>query len=437
MATPLGDIIRREQQRLGVPTREETQQNLLDRVNSPESWESLRRAQEQNAQRVAAQAAARRAEAASYAPSWLSGALLDVFTETWIATRDTNVALEAVRRSPTYDTVFYGNRREDGSLRYNENQWLATRDAFVETAAEFGVGQLDRATMEQLFRQDVSAQEFMQGVGGAFQTFAEPGSGVPQNLMSEFLRGFTSSGSAISAMEQVRGSSAYDEVFRGNKREDGSLRMGEQDYYAYKRGWQRTLASYGLDPEFFDRERGRFVQAVEGEVSIAELADRLDMQATQIESNIEQVREFYAQGYGLDLTRESILAAAIDPTVERDLFQRKITAAQIGGEAKVRGFARSVERAEQLARAGLTQSQARDLYGQAQQVLPGLSATTERFFRGTTDLGQFEEASALGDVVEQSRLNRALQEEGSSFSRRDDVRRGRDGLGLAGLQRRG
>lgn len=374
--------------------------------------------------------------ARAVAPTWLTGALLDVFVETWVQTRDSNMALEAVRRAPQYDQTFYGNRREDGSLRYTENQWLATRDAFVETAAEFGVGTLDRSTIEQLFNRDVSAQEFMQGVGGAFQTFAEPGTGVPQNLMTEFLRGFTSSGSAVSAMQTVRQSSAYGDIFRGNRREDGTIRMDEQDWYAYRRGWQRTLASYGLDPEFFD-SRGRFVEAVEREVSIAELADRLELGAAQIEQNIPQWQEFYASGYGLELSREAILASFIDPTVERDVLQRRVSAAQIGGEAKVRGFMRSVERAEELARAGVTQTQARDLYATAERQLPALSATTQRYFRGATGIGEFEEASVLQDAGQQNRLTRALQEEQSAFTGRSDVRRGQDGLGLAGLRRRG
>src|SRR5690606_20943792 len=101
----------------------------------------------------------------------------------------------------------------------------------------------------QLFRRDISAQEFVSGVGGAFQAFAEPGVGAPASLMQEFLSGFTGTGSAIEAMARTRQSSAYGDIFRGNRRDDGTIRMGEQDYYAYRRGWQRTLASYGLDPE--------------------------------------------------------------------------------------------------------------------------------------------------------------------------------------------
>src|SRR5690606_21578531 len=120
--------------------------------------------------------------------------------------------------------------------------------------------------------------------------------------------------------------------------------------------------------------------------------------------------------------------------VQRDVLERRVSASQIGGEASLQGFVRSVDRAEELARAGLTQSQARSLYSQAGSQLRGLSATTQRFNRGSTSLGEFESAFGLQDASERDRVMRALQSEESSFSSAADTRRSRDGFGLAGLR---
>ncbi len=371
-----------------------------------------------------------------FAPPWMTGQLLDLFVDQWAATGDANLAMAAVRRSSAYDAVFVGNRRDDGSLRYTEGEYLSTRDAFHETLGEFGLGQPDKKMVESLFVNDVSATEFYRGVETAFSTFTEPGAEPPQALLDTFLDVFSGSGSAVDALQAVRDTTAYDQIFAGNRRADGTLRMAEQDYYAYKRGWQSTLASYGLDPTFFEG-RGRFVGSVEADLSIQELTQRLEMQAEQIVDNLDQVQEFYASNYGLDVTRESLLGAAIDPDVERDVLQGRITASQVGGEAALAGFTRSAQRAEQLARAGLTQTQARQVYSAAAERVPTLRALAARHHDPLGELGidEFEEASVLGDAEARRRIGRRLADEQSSFSTRSDTLTDQRGA-LVGLRRR-
>lgn len=369
-----------------------------------------------------------------FAPPWMKGAMLETFVDTWASTGDPSLAMAKVRRSSAYDAYFVGNKREDGSLRYDENTYLATRDSFGQTMSEYGLGGIDKSMIEQLFTGDVSAQEFVRGIDAGFNSLVEPGT-QPGALMQEYIKGFVGTGSAQVGMEKARESSAYDAVFAGNRREDGSLRMAEQDYFAYKRGWSRSLAGFGLNPGEF-MARGRFEAAVRGEVSIEELNMRLQATQDGILDNVAGVQQYYAENYGLELTPEAILGMAIDPTVQRDVLERRITAGQIGGEAAVRGFIRDVDRAEELARAGVTQEAARNLYGQAEATLGGISATTQRFNRGATSIGQFEEAAALGDEVGMKRLQTALGEEQASFGSRADTRRSREGFGLTGLRER-
>jgi hypothetical protein len=383
-----------------------------------------------------------RAEAQGRFP-WLTGQLLDLFAQFWADTGSSDAALGRLRQTSDYDLVFDGIKREDGTLRMTEGEYFADKAGFTEGLREFGLSPAQyEKRYGELIRNDVRAVEFLQAAGSGFQRFVEPGSN-DLGLFERFVDAFISTGAEQVALSQVRGSSEYDAVFRGNRREDGTLRMDEPEYFAYVRGWRRLFLSRGLSHEPFE-SKGRLVDAIEGEVSIQELDARIGAMESGILGNTADTQATFLRFYGEDGvnflaengTLESALAMAIDPDVGTDLLQRRITASQIGGEAQVQGFLRDVNRAEELARAGLDQGQARGLFSQAAQQLPGLTATTQRFNRGGTSLTDFEDAFALGDSRQRTRLNRALQEESSQFSQRGDVRRSRDGFGLSGLRQR-
>jgi len=371
-----------------------------------------------------------------YAPGWLSGALLDTFVEHWSKTGDPNLAMAAVRRSSEYDRRFPGNRREDGSLRHDEQTYMSTREAFRRTTAEYGLGGLTDQQVVGLFEGEVTSREFAQAAEVGYQTFSEPGSPMERDLAQAYVDGFIRSKSAIEAMESVRGSSAYDRVFAGNRREDGSLRMSEQEYYGYTRAWDRELSLWGLNPDLF-RARGKLLESIQNEISVEELAGRLATTSDAIVNNIDEVREFYAQGYGIQLSNEAILGMAVDPDLGREVFERRISAAQIGGEAALQGFRRSMQQAEKLARAGLGQREARDLYSQASRAVPALDAMAARYYdpQGGFGIEGYESAQVLGDQRVMQRMERRLAEEQSAFSTQANVRADREGA-LTGLRQR-
>lgn len=382
------------------------------------------------------------AEAAARFP-WLTGRLLDQYAEFWEETGNASTALTKLRNTNLYSKKFAGIRRDDGTLRMDENQYLSTLTGYSETLAEFGVDPAEwSGKFSDLIELEVGADEFYRTVGQGFQRFREPGTD-DNRLLNDYINEFTSTGSAELALEAVRNSDAYDDVFAGNRRDDGSLRMDEPEYFAYQRGFDRMFTSRGLNPEVF-RGKGRLVDAIEAEVSIQELDNRLSAIEDNVLGNRAEVGEFFRDAYGegyadgipTENTRAAVLAMAIDPDVGNDILTNRISAAQIGGEAAVQGYARSVERAEELARAGLSQGNARQLYSDAASRLSGLSATTRRFNRGGTSLAQFEDAFAMGAADEQQRLSRALQSEQSSFSATQDTLRDRDGFGLRGLRQR-
>jgi hypothetical protein len=375
------------------------------------------------------------AEAAAMFP-WLTGQLLSLYAGFWADTGSPSAALTKLRNTSQYSQVFQGIRRPDGTLRMDENAYWSTKVGFREALAEHGRNPANyEAQFVKLFENEVGADEFFRTMADGHQRFIEPGSAIDNGLFDAFINGFIGSGSAITALQTVRESSAYDTVFEGNRREDGTIRMEEADWFAYKRGWQRTLAGFGLDPTEF-QARNRLRESVEGEISIQELNQRLQVTQDGILDNIDAVRQFYGQAYGIELTTEAILGMAIDPDIQRDVLERRITAGQIGGEAAVAGFARNIERAEELARAGLEQAQARELYAGAAMNLRGISGATSRFHLGGTDIGNYESAVAFQDAIQQRRFQTALQREESSFSSTMDTRQDRDSLGLTGLRQR-
>lgn len=79
---------------------------------------------------------------------WLPADLASVFDRAWAETGDFNLALAAMRESDLYDRYFAGNRRDDGSLRFTEQQYLAEKDGFRQSISEWG---LDPRPFERFF----------------------------------------------------------------------------------------------------------------------------------------------------------------------------------------------------------------------------------------------------------------------------------------------
>ena len=114
--------------------------------------------------------------------------ILQLFAEEWAKTGDPNVAISNVRRTTAYDTAFPGNKRPDGTVKFDEVTYQGLRESYIGTLAEFGVPRNtsvdlldDRFT--GLVEGEVSAREFAQRVGAVFQ-------GVQENIpeVTEFYR---------------------------------------------------------------------------------------------------------------------------------------------------------------------------------------------------------------------------------------------------------
>ena len=114
--------------------------------------------------------------------------ILELFASEWSRTGDPQVAIAEVRRSPEYDIAFPGNKRPDGTVKFDEVTYTGLKESYIGTLQEYGIPRntsvdllTDRFT--GLIEGEVSAREFAQRVDAVYQ-------GIQENIpeVTEFYR---------------------------------------------------------------------------------------------------------------------------------------------------------------------------------------------------------------------------------------------------------
>lgn len=257
---------------------------------------------------------------------------------------------------------------------------------------------------------------------------------MPRAALRVYAETWAATGDREQAKSAVRQDERYDtEWFAGNRRENGTLRMGEKAYVTYKYDYRRELAQRDINPDLFESQ---FADLMRGEVSPAEFKARLGAIDDRVMKAAPQVKQWYAAQYGLDVTTSAIYAGLLDPKLGEDIVNQRIGMAEIGGAAALRGFNRTAADAERLFNRGLDKANADALYSQAQGQLSGLDTLAKRFRDqdSTFDLDEFEEGF-LGDATQKQRAERLVGAERSSFSSQRRVAEDQTG-GLRGLKQR-
>ena len=268
---------------------------------------------------------------------------------------------------------------------------------------------------------------------------------LPESLIQVYANSFADTQNADIAIAEVRKSPEYAQVFPKNIRDDGTVRLSEQDYAAVKESFGLTLEDYGLNPEYF---QDTFADLIEVGIAPNEFRARVEAARSGIVENIPAVKEYYRTNFGMDLNDNQIFASIIDPAVGEAILEGRITQAQIGGEAAARGFALSPEEVQALERAGLTQAQARQLFAQAEAEVPKLAALTRRFQpeevdvteevtpeglvdRPGYDIEEFVQAQVFASAEERERIKKLQAQQQAEFTPvAGAARRGRNILGL-------
>ena len=244
--------------------------------------------------------------------------------------------------------------------------------------------------------------------------------GLPDSFIQLFVNYWKNTGDAQQAISQTRQDPQYDNIFPGNKTERGQIRYDEVTYFALEDSYIGTLAEYGIPrATSINILQDRFVNLLENEVSANEFQQRVAAVYRGIQENIPQVQQFYADNFDINLDEQSIFLGALDPTVGEDIVSGKITAAQIGGEARRAGFTISLEEAQRIQRSGLSQQEARRLFTQAQTEIPRIQELQTRGGREPVEefgLEQFTEAAVFQSPEELEEIRRLEREEQSRFT---------------------
>ena len=227
--------------------------------------------------------------------------------------------------------------------------------------------------------------------------------------------GYVETGKIDIALANMRASEDYKKTFPGIAREDGTLRMTESEYYETKDVMKDTLRTYNLNPEVFAED---ISQAIAGDVSAKEFAQRLEFGYSQIVNNIPAVKEVYFREYGLDLSDEALFGMFVSPNVAESVLQNQLLVSSIIAEAETAGASLTKEGALAFAQAGVSQERAREIYGQVAQLEPGLSGmTTTAIARGiagldTDALAQIRNLQARRASVSSAELGAATTQAG-------------------------
>lgn len=262
---------------------------------------------------------------------------------------------------------------------------------------------------------------------------------LPRTLLRIYRDAWTKFGDPAVALEQMRQSAPYQQVFKGNRRDDGTYRYTELEYLSVMDAYRHNLASRGINPEMF-----KLHKLIEGDVSPDEHNQRIEQfdaylrhWGPQGTDGYSFALRYFSRANGVRMTQEAVLASMLDPNIGKDIVARRVSVAQVGGAAAAFGFNRTTAQIERMMGYGVTGEQAADFYGRAARAVPAADQMARRFYdpQGGVGVGVYEEAVGAQDMNASRRLERNVRAEQSAFSRRGTTREDQEGR-LTGLRQR-
>lgn len=255
---------------------------------------------------------------------------------------------------------------------------------------------------------------------------------LPDELLTILVDAYVETGDAAQAQRIMRASEAFERYFPGLRREEGTLRMTEQEYLSARDAFSATLLSVGVNPDFFDN---LFIGMIEGDVSPREMTDRVETAYQAIVQYAPELRQWYTTNYGIDMTDEAIIASFLDPTVGEEILSQRVAVSQIGAAAAISGFDIDFSLAERLYGVGTTEGEAQQAFGEAAQNVPIFNALARRHNDPDDDfdINEFVAATLLDDPLERRRMRRLISQERSLFTEANALTKSQ--VGVTGLRR--
>lgn len=235
---------------------------------------------------------------------------------------------------------------------------------------------------------------------------------------------------------------AYKKRFAANERRKslGFKELSPATYLALEKSYKDTLAANGLPQGFYDSPDD-FEKLIGGDVSVAELNNRLKDAYTVVRDASPEVKNKMAEMYGV--TDGDLLAYVIDPDRARPLmapdYKRQAQAALIAESAqRLSGFNLNKDVAEQFVRQGITQAEAEAAFttvgqmGELRRAGLGEQQISDVQFAQAT-LGTDAEAKRLVEERKKRRIGEVTASGGSATLAQGDSGSYRSGYGQANL----
>ena len=266
---------------------------------------------------------------------------------------------------------------------------------------------------------------------------------LPEGLYDQWLVAFMDAGgtgvagAATTATELVRSSPEYDSYFPGLRREDGSLRYEynpEATYFNNIAAFRNAVEGVNVNPDIMSDE---YIALIEGDVSPTEFGQRVNVLYDRVLSAGSDIRNWYGEEWGIDMTDSGIIASLMSDNVGAAVLEKRLTMAEIGGEAASRNFDLTTQFVDMLEAEGMNRADADRLFGSAESMLPVLGALAARHgdIDDTFDITEYAEGAFLQDPEQSRRIQRLAAQESSTFTggAQVDITRSRETGGLTGL----
>jgi hypothetical protein len=231
-----------------------------------------------------------------------------------------------------------------------------------------------------------------------FEQFSQYGLGS----LVEDIKGLVESNVSPSEFTiRLRQTPTYKKRFAANdaRIKAGLRALSEGEYIALEDQYQNILRNYGLPATYYSKDEiGRqegFERFISGDVSPAELEDRIQLGVNRIKNAAPEVEQTLRQFYP-GITQGDILAYTLDPEKALTDIQRKVQAAEIGAEAVRAGLSQTVGYAEELQRYGVTKETAQQGFQAIAGFLPRASTLGDIYAK--QGMGPYTQTTAEQEV---------------------------------------
>lgn len=205
--------------------------------------------------------------------------------------------------------------------------------------------------------------------------------------------------------------SEYKQRFAANetRRAKGLPVLSPAEYLATERAYRQVMSEAGLPVGFYDQPSD-FTKWLADDVSPTEVQARAQRASDLVNSADSQTLNFMRQHY----TTGDLVAYALDRKRALPLIEKQFQAAQIGGAAARQGLEIGATRAEQLASAGVNQSQAQQGFGFVKDNLGSTQLLGDIYGTDITQNDLVDEVF-LGDAAATKKRRTLASKERASF----------------------